>query len=754
MRLEDIHIPVGSLAGVGPATAKLFASLNVFTIADLLTLYPRDYDDRTKITKLSQFRQNPKIHTVAKVTAHDWFGYGRMKTLKIFINDGSAEAQLIAFNRPFLEKTYPVGSLIAVSGTFAIKYGSLQSSSFDAIKLTEPGIENLSIAEIMQNPLPDSGVLPVYPLTEGLSQKIVRKAVASALKQCYSGIDSELPESIMKQRGLLSKKDAILLIHQPKTYSDVEKARNTLIYEELFKFQYSMAKRIWEHKHKLPEAALSESPDQNFHAEVPEQTFRQSLSPRQAQLLERLPFALTEGQKTAIYQINMDIDHGFKDRTALLKEPSQTSANSQDLPVYTMSRLLQGDVGSGKTLTAFFACLRTVDLGGQCAVMAPTELLARQHAENAARSLEVLGVRIAFLTGALSTPARRQLLKELQNGNIDILIGTHALFSSNVCYKDLQLVIIDEQHRFGVMQRNAIIGKGLQLTNKKYVSPHLLMMSATPIPQTLALTVFGDLDVSTIKTMPQGRKSVITYLVREGHEQNAYAAVQKELEKGRQAYFVYPAISGAPQQEEDFSDFSADSNSEKKAQTSIKAAEENFKFLAEKVYPQFKCALIHSKIEEDSQIKILNDFREGKIQVLVATTVIEVGVDVPNATCMVIEQADHFGLAQLHQLRGRVGRGQEQSYCFLIYSHKITETGIARMKAIRESTDGFVLAEADLKLRGPGELTGTLQAGNLSLGIADIHRDRSILMQARADAFAFMQRKLQDASSLQDAAFL
>ena len=333
MRLEDIHIPVGSLAGVAPATAKLFASLNVFTIADLLTLYPRDYDDRTKITKLSQFRQNPKIHTVAKVTAHDWFGYGRMKTLKIFINDGSAEAQLIAFNRPFLEKTYPVGSLIAVSGTFAIKYGSLQSSSFDAIKLTEPGIENLSIAEIMQNPLPDSGVLPVYPLTEGLSQKIVRKAVASALKQCYSGIDSELPESIMKQRGLLSKKDAILLIHQPKTYSDVEKARNTLIYEELFKFQYSMAKRIWEHKHKLPEAALSENPDQNFHAEVPEQTFRQSLSPRQAQLLERLPFALTEGQKTAIYQINMDIDHGFKDRTALLKEPSQTSANSQDLPV-------------------------------------------------------------------------------------------------------------------------------------------------------------------------------------------------------------------------------------------------------------------------------------------------------------------------------------------------------------------------------------------------------------------------------------
>lgn len=734
MKLEDIRTPVGTLSGIGPAAVKLFSNLNIFTISDLLSFYPRDYDDRTKTTPLKDFRFNSKIHTVAKVTAHDWFGFGRMRTLKIYINDGTAEAQLIAFNRPFLEKSLPVGAIIVVSGTFAVKYNSLQSTSFETIKLSDNIDGNDTLEDYSKSPLPDSGVLPIYSLTEGLSQKIVRKAIASAIKQCAIGIDDELPKRIIEARKLLHKKDAIRLVHQPERYSDVEEARHSLIFEELYHFQYTMAERALEHKGSLPKIDLSSIQNEEASLQIDKQIFISSLSPRQKQLFERLPFSLTDDQIRVIQQMDEDIDKGYKDRCSLLKEDEKSV---QKKNVYTMARLLQGDVGSGKTLAAFFACLRCTDWGGQCAIMAPTEILARQHADNAARLLEPMGVRIAFLTGTIQSSGRSQLLKALKNGEIDIVIGTHALFSNGVVYKDLQLVIIDEQHRFGVTQRNAIVGKGLQLSSGRYMSPHLLMMSATPIPQTLALTAFGDLDVSTIRTMPAGRKPITTYLVREGHEQNAYEEVKKELSKGHQAYFVYPAIEGG---ERDFA-------SEESSKTAIKAAEEMFHILSSQIYPDYLCALLHSKVDEDTQVKVLNDFRDGKIKVLVATTVIEVGVDVPNATCMVIEQADRFGLAQLHQLRGRVGRGESQSYCFLIYSKNITQTGIARMKALRQSTDGFVIAEDDLKLRGPGELTGTIQAGNLTLGIADLSRDHDILLQARADAFSTMQHKMQGGSS-------
>ena len=288
-------------------------------------------------------------------------------------------------------------------------------------------------------------------------------------------------------------------------------------------------------------------------------------------------------------------------------------------------------------------------------------------------------------------------------------------------YKDLQLAVIDEQHRFGVLQRQAIIAKGrVSEENGMTSEPHVLMMSATPIPQTLALTMFGDLDVSVIKTLPQGRKPITTYLVKEGNESNAYEAVRKELAKGHQAYFVYPAIQAG-------GDF--------------KSAEKNFDHLSKQIFPEYKCALVHSKIDEEEQAAALRDFHDGKLQILVATTVIEVGVDVPNATCMVIEQADHFGMAQLHQLRGRVGRGSEQSFCFLIYDKELSATGIERMKALRQSTDGFYIAEQDLKTRGPGELQGTAQAGELTLGIADIGKDRELLLQARTDAFSSFSKQ-------------
>ena len=376
------------------------------------------------------------------------------------------------------------------------------------------------------------------------------------------------------------------------------------------------------------------------------------------------------------------------------------------------TQAFQGDVGSGKTLVSLFVCLRIISWSGQCAFMAPTEILARQHAETVAKLLTPLGIRTAFLTGNIKASGRNQILKALKAGDIDIIVGTHALFSAQVLYKNLQLTVIDEQHRFGVLQRQAIIEKG-RYTEKGFTfEPNILMMSATPIPQSLALTIFGDLDVSTIHTMPNGRKPITTYLVKEGNEINAYEAVRKELIQGHQAYFVYPAID-------------SDEN--------IKSAERAFQHLSQNIYPQYKCALLHSKVEEEKQIEILREFREGFIQVLAATTVIEVGVDVPNATSMVIEQADHFGMAQLHQLRGRVGRGSSQSYCYLIYSKDITETGIERMKALRQSTDGFYIAEQDLKTRGPGELNGTVQAGALEFRVADLSRDMALMENARAD---------------------
>jgi len=732
MKLGELGTTVENLSGVGPSTAKLFARMNIFTVADLLSTYPRDYEDRTRRIPLKDF-ESAKVHTVCKVTAHDWFGYGRMRTLKIAITDGTASAWLIAFNRPFLEKNLPEGSIISVTGRFEIKYNSLQSSSFEAERLSYEGE-----LEDFADGVPNSGVLPVYPLTEGLSQKNFRKTMSSAIQRYGKAIEDELPPEIIKERKLLSKSRAIIQIHSPETLEQAREARRTLIYEELYNFEYKMASRILEHRGTLPaleqtavfEAASKTEAGESLPCaapffqtpEISAESFEKQLSPRQKEFLSRLPFPLTDGQMSAIAEMNRDIDRSQEECNFMLNKPERLERNP-----FSMQRLLQGDVGSGKTLVAFFLCLRTIDYGGQCAVMAPTELLARQHAENAAKMLEPLGVKVAFLTGNLKASGRQPLIAALKNGDVHIVIGTHALFSSSVQYKNLQLAVIDEQHRFGVTQRESIIAKGRISEGAMSHSPDVLMMSATPIPQTLALTVFGDLDISTIRTMPRGRKPVKTYLSVMGHETNAYEAVRKELEAGHQAYFVYPRISESPDQGTDaglqFSD------------QALKSAEEMFSFLSEKIYPSFKCALIHSKIEEDEQNRILHDFRDNKIQILVATTVVEVGVDVPNATCIVIEHADRFGLAELHQLRGRVGRGDAQSFCFLIYGKNITEDGKQRMKALHESTDGFAIAEEDLRLRGPGQVTGTMQSGYLALGIADLARDKQLLIQARYDAF-------------------
>ncbi len=717
MKLKEIETPISTLSGIGPAKARLFANIGIYTIADLLSYYPKDWEDRTQLVPLAQFREK-KVHTIAQVIGHSWFGYGRMKTLKIAIADASGRGELVAFNRPFLEKSLPVGAIIAVTGQFSLKYNQLQSTSFEAEKIADKG----NLQDWQNKTVPGSQVIPIYPLTAGLSNGHIRQAVKRALQEYGRGIEDELPQEILQKRALMGKARAIANMHQPKTLADALEARKTLIYEELYFFQLAIGGRALLHKGRLPDLEPAQVQDTTFGPEQ-EVAFLESLSPRQKKLLEALPFQLTAGQKLCITDINRDLDQCEKSRC--------TGAVGQQ--PYTMARLVQGDVGSGKTLAAFFACLRIVDWGGQCALMAPTELLARQHAENAAKMLEPAAVRLAYLTGNIKVANRGPLMQALAAGSIDIVIGTHALFSKNIQYANLHLVVIDEQHRFGVLQRNAILEKGRQKIPEKevYTVPSLLMLSATPIPRTLALTTFGDLDISIIKTMPAGRLPIKTYLTRMGNEANVYQYVQRELDAGHQAYFVYPLIEEV---------VSAENDQEQEAPSGglsgIKSAQDMFQFLSTQVYPGVPMAVIHSRTEEAEQHHILDEFRKGEIKILVATSVVEVGVDVANATCMVIEHADRFGMAALHQLRGRVGRGSLQSYCFLIYGKNITETGKERMKVLRETTDGFVIAEEDLKLRGPGEVTGIQQSGYLTLGLADPVRDKELLELARRDAFS------------------
>ena len=411
MKLADIGTSVDALTGIGPSTAKLFARLNIFTVGQLLSAYPRDYEDRTKTVPIADYASERKIHSVCTVLAHSWFGYGRMKTLKIAITDGSAQANLIAFNRNFLEKSIPVGSIVLVTGSFQVKYGELQSTDFDVQRLSYDGNRE----DFNASALPDSRVIPIYSLTEGLSQKTFQKAVACALKQYGKAIDNEIPADIIRQRNLLSKSQAIIQIHAPQNVQQAHEARRTLIYEELYHFEYNMAKRAVAHRGVLPAVQESqvgtESPSAAPFFTTPDmqkEQFLQSLSPLQKQLLERLSFALTQDQMQAIYEMNMDIDKSEHDLNAINNAPETI----QGTP-FSMQRLLQGDVGSGKTLVCFFLCLRVIDYGGRCALLAPTELLSRQHAENAARLLEPLGVKPAFLTGNLTAAGRGRVLTAL-----------------------------------------------------------------------------------------------------------------------------------------------------------------------------------------------------------------------------------------------------------------------------------------------------------------------------------------------------
>jgi ATP-dependent DNA helicase RecG len=617
-----------------------------------------------------------------------------MKTLKVHVEDETGRAVLICFNRNFLEKQLAVGNRYRIYGRFYYKYGEIQSTAFDF----EPANGGGGFG----------GLLPVYPLRGQLTQKTLRRFIKSALDLYVPDLEDELPPEIIARDGLLSKAEALRAVHCPASAEELERAKKTLVYEELFYLEILVGKRAAERKAGAVPADASLPSGAGPGAA--EGGAAGGVSPLQERLLERLPFSLTSDQIKTANEINRDMEG-----------PSP------------MARLLQGDVGSGKTLVSFLAALKAAAreggaAPGQTAIMAPTELLARQHAENAARLLEPLGMCIAFLTGNIKAAGRKELLKSLAAGDIDIVIGTHALFSRDLVYKNLRLVIIDEQHRFGVTQRSLIMAKADH--------PHLLMMSATPIPRTLAMTVFGDMDVSVIRSMPPGRKPVKTHLAKQSNERKVYDFVGKELAAGRQAYFVYPLIEGRAEELKD----------------AVSMAER----LAREIFPEYPSALIHSKIGEDEKHRIMDAFRRGETRILAATSVVEVGVDVPNASCMVIEHAERFGLSALHQLRGRVGRGEAQSYCFLIYSDQDVPEGYSgvdpgllgeegrskegkRLMVMLENNDGFVIAEKDLLFRGPGQIAGTEQSGYLRLGIADPVRDFDTLVKARADAFSILE---------------
>jgi ATP-dependent DNA helicase RecG len=660
MIVAEIGQPVSDLPGVGPARAKDLSRLGIQTIGDLLLHVPRGYEDRQTPVPLARAAPDRPVNTVAEVVAHSYIGGGPKRTLKVHIRDESGIGALVCFGRNFLARSLPQGKRIRVFGTFLHRYGDLQATAFEFENADAP-------------PRKFGRILPIYPLGGRLTQGDLRHATETAVQRYGRNVASELPEALRSQRGLLATADALTAIHTPQTMDDARAGQRTLVYLELFFLQLAIGIRASQRKRSTRAA----------------RTLPRGLARR---LLEALPFELTSDQKRVLEELVRDLE--------------------AEVP---MARLLQGDVGSGKTILAILSALPVIEAGHQAALMAPTELLARQHAEAAARLFERanLEVRTALLSGTVAPSVRKPLMEAIATGGVDLVIGTHAVFTPDVGFRNLSYAIIDEQHRFGVLQRLALTRKARE--------PDVLFMTATPIPRTLALTVFGDMEVSSIRTMPAGRRPVETHLARHGNDRKVYEFVRRELQAGRQAYFVYPRIDDT-------------------GSLALRDAESMWRELAERMYPEFRVGLIHSRVPDDEKRETMERFRAGELRVLVATSVVEVGVDVPNATCMVIEHAERFGLSALHQLRGRVGRGVYQSYCFLVYDEDLTELAKERLKVMHRTTDGFEIAEEDLRIRGPGDIAGTQQAGYLRFRIADLGRDMSIMNEARADAFGVLER--------------
>ena len=663
MKLQNnltLSMPVQFLKGVGPARAKIFAKLGVETTGDLLEYFPRDWLFAPSATKINQVRPGETVTIIALIESIDYQSFRRQPVFEALIADDTGVCRIIWFHGGFLRDKLQVGQVIMATGKVGLYKHQLQLTNPKFVIIDEKGAGS-----------DDYFNGGIYPASSRLSSRQIKRIIKPVLDNLDSLISEFYDKNFLKKANLIGRKDAFNWIHLPPDEEKLAKAKRRLKYDELFLMQLGLALRRYKCRH-FSSAGMCRWSEQMDH-----------------RIRRRFPFLLTEDQDNVISEIVADMDRS---------EP--------------MNRLLQGDVGSGKTVVALYAALLAVANKKQVAIMAPTEILAGQHFISIERYLKNSKVKGALMTGGLVGKKRREFLKQISNGQIDIVVGTVALLGKDVEFNKLGLVVIDEQHKFGVHQR-------LQL--RKQTTPHCLVMTATPIPRTLAMTAFGDLDVSIIKHSPPGRGSVVTRWVAKEDRQKAYDFLRQHLRAKQQVYFVYPRITSIEQD------------------CDIKAATNEWKNLSKKVFPEFTVELLHGQMPSPKKQQIMDRFRKGKIDVLVSTVVIEVGVDVPNATIMVIEEADRFGLAQLHQLRGRIGRGYAKSYC-LLFAEAGSETAKRRLEIMTRSNDGFEIAECDLRLRGPGELFSSRQHGLPDLKIANIIDDYELLVMARKNAFELVRQ--------------
>lgn len=674
------------MKGVGPKIAYKLNKLGIYTAQDLIMYFPKkhiDYSSRTLIRNLKEGENTTVFGYIRSVSAFNT--KNNLSVVKVTVTDESGRIELSFFqaksNRFMLERIksqFPVNAGIMLSG-------KVKRNNFDGKLTFDKPNYSIMTGEFLEDKnsnLNIARIVPIYTVCEDLSIKVLRRAIFNAINTYKNEIENVLPDYIREKYGILDKKIAVEQIHFPESIELLEQARFSLIFEELFLIQLKLVRLREANSHNHSALALK----------IKEKGLVRKF-------IDTLPFELTGGQKKAVNEILNDLN--------------------SDIP---MARLLQGDVGSGKTVVATIMLLAGVENGYQGALMAPTEILAQQHYNNLQQWLTPLGVSVGLFLGSQGKKVREKFRTDLRNGQMNIAVGTHALIQEDVDFNNLGAIVVDEQHRFGVKQRNIL--------KKKSQNPQMLTMTATPIPRTLALTVHGDLDLTIIDELPKGRKPIKTSLVTS--HRGVYDLIKKEIESGRQAYVVYPLI-------------------EESETLSAKAATIEAERLQNEVFPQFKIGLLHGKLKNDEKEQVMSDFKNKKYDILVSTTVVEVGVDVPNATVMLIENAERFGLSQLHQLRGRVGRNDLQSYCILHTSTKSQETK-ERLNIMTQTNDGFVIAEKDLQLRGPGEFLGTRQSGLPDLIISDIVRDAKILEMSRNEAIDFVKtNKIENYPILEEA---
>ncbi len=660
------------LKGVGDARAKLLASeLDIHSFRDLLFYFPNRHVDRSRFYHIRDLygTEMPYIQIKGQFISFSKEGEGRKQRLTATFTDGDRLCQVTWFAKiQMIANMYHPGVQYVIFGKPSYKYNAWQ--------FVHPEIE------VFDPERPPNGLRGIYGLTEtlrkrGFSSRLMQTLTGNLIEQLkVEALPESLPQEIIRERNLMSFGEAIVNMHRPESLQSLQKASERLKFEELFYLELHILEYSRRRNTQLQGHMLSKvGPLFNkFYSDV-------------------VPFPLTGAQKRVLKEIREDMRTGRQ-----------------------MNRLLQGDVGSGKTLVAFMTMLLAVDNGLQAALMAPTEILATQHAESLAKWAEPLGIQTALLTGSTRAAQRRKITEGLADGSLNILVGTHALIEESVQFRNLGVAVIDEQHRFGVAQR-------AKLWNKAAIAPHVLVMTATPIPRTLAMTVYGDLDVSVIDELPPGRKPIQTWLRYDDNRNEVYRHLFNEIRKGRQAYIVYPLIQ----------------ESEK---TDLKSAEEGYERICG-IFPGVGVSLVHGRMKPAEKDYQMQRFASGETKILVATTVIEVGVNVPNASVMIIENAERFGLSQLHQLRGRVGRGAELSYCILMSKHQIAADTKKRLGIMTETTDGFLISEADMKLRGPGDMEGTQQSGlAFNLKVANLARDGQIVGQARDTAMRILDGKI------------